>query len=106
MCAHHSSSIPQVCLYVFVCVRYIADEIAPPPPLFLNVISLPLGPPTNPPNREKMERFIGTAVRTPPGFMASRQRLSLSPEKAGIEEEGETGKGTEQPYLAFAYRGA
>lgn len=46
----------------------------PPPP---NVISLPLPPPmTNPPNWEKIERFIGTPVRTPPGFMADRQCLS------------------------------
>lgn len=35
------------------------------PPSRSSVISLPLGPPTSPANREKIERFIGAAVRAP-----------------------------------------
>lgn len=62
------------------------DEIAspqsppplPPPP---NVIWLPLGPRRTHQNGEKIERFIGTPVRTPSGFMANRQCLSFSREK-------------------------
>lgn len=70
-------SVCSLCLRV----RCSPDETASPPPPPPNVISLPLGPPTNPPNREKIERFIGTPVRTPPGFMTNRQCLSLSRER-------------------------
>lgn len=35
----------------------------------------------NSPNREKLERLIGTPVRAPPGFIANRQCLSLNRER-------------------------
>ena len=46
-------------------------------------------PLTHSPNREKMERFIGTPVRLPPGFMANRQCLSLNRER----QKGKKGRG-------------
>lgn len=60
------------------------------------------GPLTNRPNGEKIEHFIGTPVRTPPGFMANRQCLLLSWERqnkervAGRGRWGEEKQGKEQ----------
>lgn len=45
------------------------------------------GPLTNPPNREKIEHFIGTPARAPSGFMTNRQRLSLSRERKSKKKE-------------------
>lgn len=53
-------------------------------------------PLTNSPNREKMERFIGTPVRAPPGFMANRQCLSLNRER----QKGKRGWGDADKYNA------
>lgn len=88
-------------LFVYECVCLFLRLCACTPPSFTTSCSPSFssslcyltssGPPTNPLSREKIERFIGTPVRTPPGFMASRQRLSLrkrQSKKWWEEEEG------------------
>ena len=90
--------VPAVCLWVCLCVPWVwvrASHWWNCVPLLPLLLLLMLShflwaPPTNPPNREKIERFIGAPVRTPPGFMANRQRLSLGGErrsKKGCERE-------------------
>lgn len=104
----HSCGFVDPCLFMCICAPVCAALVK----LHLLLILLLLlphqcyltssGPLTNPPNREKIEHFIGTPVRTLPGFMASRQCLSLNQERqsekgwwwwGGTEKPGGRGVG-------------
>lgn len=92
-----------VCL--LLCVRCLWWNCRPPSAAaanlhhFLMLSHFLWAPQPTPANRGKMERFIGTPVRTPPGFMASRQRLSLSPWRRREERwERDRGENTERSY--------